>query len=124
MKNRLAKKATAIGAAGLIIATMQIVSAATPAAAATSCQGAGYLCVYDNATPSSPWGSIPGNVTNWTNLTGNWNDRADWYENHGTSCNVDLYVNANYLGASTVLLMGESTDWRPNSVSSNRWCQH
>ena len=95
------------------------------AQAAASCAGPGYLCFYDYQ--SQQYGNVAGSNRAWSAF--GWNDRADWFYNQGTSCNVRLYRDRDYnenslpwFKSSYITLdRGQTASWT-NEVSSNKWC--
>ena len=95
-------------------------------AAMASCNGPGNLCIYDFET--SHWGSLPDDNRWWGAF--NWNDRADGFVNYGNYCNVTVFEDIDYNGASLNIDKG-TTRWYPSSgsfwhnrASSNSWCDY
>lgn len=111
------KKLFATLAALAVLPLAGLFATAQPAAAAASCAGPGYLCFLDYETWQ--YGNVSGNNLNWTDF--GWNDRADWFRNDGTQCNVRIYQHKDYAGAFRTLPRGGVDRWY-DIVSSNKWC--
>jgi hypothetical protein len=113
-------------AAALSVAALggAFITAATPASAAGSCAGAGWLCFYDYDT--SQYGNVAGDNADWRAF--GWNDRAEWFYNQGNYCNVTVYEHINRGGIGIGLDRGYSylvTDGSGYGiVSSNYWCEY
>ena len=116
MKNKI-KKSLAVAALGATALGGSLVMSQSPASAAGSCAGAGYLCFYDYGTAT--YGNVSGNNGYWGNF--GWNDRADWFYNQGTSCTVRVYKDINGGGGGYAITRGSTLRW-DNVVSSNYWC--
>jgi hypothetical protein len=95
-----------------------VLSVSSSAFAASSCAGAGYLCFFDYETDQ--FGNVSGNNTSWGALPGNWDARADWFYNQGTSKNVCVFQNHGYTGSRYTILRGKTWQWS-NYGRSNLW---
>lgn len=113
------KRIVLSAAATAMLSTAALAGIAPPASAAPSCLGPKYLCFRDYAT--GEYGSVPGTNAWWGALEGGWNDRADWFFNQGTQCNVRIYKDINHAGEHRTLPIGTTVVWY-NVVSSNKWC--
>lgn len=101
-------------AAGAVM--LSALAFSNPVFAASSCAGAGYLCIFDDET--SNFGNFSGNNTNW-GVYG-WDARADWFYNQGTSKNVCVFQNHNQSGTRYTILRGKTWSWS-NYGRSNLW---
>jgi len=100
----------------------QMAHANCPQEGARTCPS-GYLCFVD-------WydlkcGKVIGTNSNWTDF--NWNDKADYFFNHGNDYDVCIYEHAGYNPGRWGWLSGRTFIKRGDyasahfGVSSNRW---
>lgn len=119
------RKVLTKAAAGVFLLASSFVVSAPAASAADlgRCSGpnSGYLCIYDGPKDGNPgrWGELKDSNRYWGHF--GWNDRADFFINHGRRCNVGLYQHIDFQGDRKVLEIGERHHWR-DEVSSNLWC--
>lgn len=95
-----------------------ILAPVSPASAASSCAGSGYLCFYDYQT--AQYGNVAGDNKYWSKLTGNWASRADWFYNQGNSMHVCVFYGDAYTNIPMWIQRGKTAS-QTNWGRSNFW---
>lgn len=118
-----------LAAIAALVAAILLISV-QPALAASSCIGAGWLCLWDDQGPSgNRYGNLYSDNHDWRLLShpyGNWNDRADWFWNSSTNNKACLFRDINYQpqsyasGSHIQVWMGDTYVWH-DEASSNYW---
>jgi hypothetical protein len=127
-----------LAAKTVLLATLLVgssIASALPATAAASCNGSGWLCFkeVDLIPPiSNNFGNVSGTNANWSALSspwGNWDNRADWFRNDGTTHNACVHIGYNHNTTPRALIL-KGVTWDEagvngagfkNAVSSNKW---
>jgi hypothetical protein len=95
-----------------------IVVLSNEAFASDSCNGSGWLCLYDFS--NGDYANFSGPNPSWAPWK--WNDRADWVRNDGVSMNACVYQNDGYAGYRVLVPRGVSGFFSPGNFGrSNRW---